>query len=108
MTGPKIVMHHDLFLYRDREKPVWIGPKYLYDQFPEAHRVGHVQQSTFALSLDMPGDQLAALASDALYMPWTLGGSMDKAIADQITEQLFSTYGQPLADAFKTCLSRFA
>lgn len=39
LTGKRRIVHHDLRLYRIQPGPIGIGPKYLFDQFPEAHRI---------------------------------------------------------------------
>jgi hypothetical protein len=74
MRGPKLVLEHDLNLYRQQSPVVGIGPKYLYDQFPDSHRTRAEANygNLFALSLDLPQEEMERIAMQAFHLPWTV------------------------------------
>lgn len=73
LTGPKIVLHHDLNLYALQQVPTGVGPKYLWDQIPDAWRErGEFEaDNTFAMDLTMPDETFSALFGSGIILPWT-------------------------------------
>jgi hypothetical protein len=107
MTGPKIMVHHDLFLFRlQGGKPIGIGPKMLFDQFPESHR----HQSTanngniFSVDLNMSKDRFEALMTDLLALPWSLQGVLSETYVEKIQRLIKQDYSTALYDHFMRCL----
>ena len=109
LTGPRTVIHHDLKLYKEQDVPIGIGPKYLFDQVPEAYRSSsHVQRGNlFWLSLTMPREELEALAIDSLLLPWSIRHEMRPRRIQQVREVLGAHYSTRLLDAFELALQRF-
>jgi predicted O-methyltransferase YrrM len=68
------IVHHDLILYQRQEKPISIGPKYVFDQFNANERqliddgVGNI----FALRLTGGPSAYEESLQAALLMPWTV------------------------------------
>jgi cephalosporin hydroxylase len=109
MAGPRVVVHHDLALFRKQAQPIGLGPKYLFDQFPSSHR----QRSTagggniFSVSLDLPVRDLEQIASDAFYLPWSLRAPLTSAVLDKFRAVLKFCYSDDLVTVFNECVRRF-
>lgn len=88
LEGSRIVIHHDLLLHRRRTEPFGIGPKYLYDQAPEARRRAGGGGNIFLLDLSMRRAELAALAVAALHLPWSLERALSEAEREAIRAML--------------------
>ena len=109
MSGPKTVIHHDLALFRKQERPIGIGPKYLFDQFPASHRDRSTagNGNIFSLDLDLPVSDLESAATEAFYLPWSLRGPLQPAMIDKFRVVLRYCYGEHLVAVFEECLQRF-
>lgn len=110
MTGPKIVLEHDLDLYRkQRDKILGIGPKYLYDQFPHTHRDRSTANhgNLFSLSLDLPISQIEQLAKDAFALPWSLYSPISPQRLEKFRAILREYYDPSLLDSFDECTEKF-
>lgn len=102
MSGPKIVIHHDLRLFSKQDVMFGIGPKYLFDQFPESHRLlaeangGNI----FAVDLSIDRRRFEALMADLLKLPWSLRGPFPATTLEKIRAMLRRNYGAALLDHF--------
>jgi hypothetical protein len=109
LTGPRFLFHHDLNLYK--RQPRAVGGKYLYDQFPDSHRTRYAAHrgNLFSLRLDLPDDQLEALAAEAFALPWTAGDwRRGEPVVGQFREVLRTHYSADLLAVFDECAERFS
>jgi len=110
LTGEKIVIHHDLKLFKNQDVVYGIGPKYLYDQFHTSFRINSDanQGNIYALRLDaIDVDHLVSIAINAFSMPWTLRHPLSPEIIEQINFLLESHYSSKLAEVFTNCARKF-
>lgn len=110
MTGEKIVIHHDLKLYKNQDVVYGIGPKYLYDQFHTSQRIDSDanQGNIYALRLDgVDIDYMISAAINAFSMPWTLRHPLSPEIIETVEAILRSQYSSQLADVFTKCAGKF-
>ena len=109
MTGSKLIVHHDLRLYRTQDIAYGIGPKYLFDQFlpkqrfvsPATHR------NTFYVDVNMRKERMADIAEAAFLLPWSLRAPMPDDVADQVRQILKTHYTPAVRKAFDTGFERF-
>lgn len=113
LAGSKIVVHHDYKLYIHQTKPIGIGPKYLYDQFPDHLKLRSPEDdgNIFALSLAIDHQDLEEIAISSLMLPWSLQTPLtargESSLASRIVRTLSKYYSTRLVDAFKTALAKF-
>ncbi|HET6668223.1 MAG TPA: class I SAM-dependent methyltransferase [Intrasporangium sp.] len=109
MSGSKMVLHHDLKLYKDQRVPHGIGPKYLYDQFPEElrHRAPANRGNLFSLRLTLPREELEELAVDSLLLPWSIRHTIRPRRIAWIHEFLDAHYSARVRQAFDLALERY-
>lgn len=109
LKGPKIVVHHDLRLYRSQEVVYGMGPKILFDQFPPKHRFVSPanRRNTFYVDLKMKKAQLGRIAEAAFYMPWSIRTPINAEQAEQLRDRLGPLYGPAVLEAFDAGLRRF-
>ncbi len=109
LKGGKVVIHHDLNLYGKQDVVYGIGPKYLFDQFPESHRdrgEGSAD-NIFSLDLNISSAALEDIAISALYLPWSLRTPLSEAQLQAFREALERHYSQRLLAAFEETVGRF-
>jgi hypothetical protein len=96
-------------LYMKQQRPVGIGPKYLYDQFPESHRTRYAANkgNLFSVSLDMPVEQVEAIAIEAFPLPWTARHHIDAPRLEAFRQVLQTHYSPELLRAFETSREKF-
>jgi hypothetical protein len=109
MRGKKIVIHHDLRLYRKRNMPLGIGPKYLFDQFPESHkeRATANKGNIFHLRLDFEKSKMEEIATDALLLPWSLRTPLSEKHLSSVRELLQRHYSAGLAYVFNLSVRKY-
>lgn len=110
MRGPKIVFEHDLDLYRKQTTKVYgIGPKYLWDQFPQSHRQRAAANNgnLFRLSLDLPQDMIESVAVDAFHLPWSLRTAITPPRLEAFRAVLGSHYSAKVLAAFDEATEKF-
>ncbi len=109
LTGAKIVIHHDLRLFRKQDIVFGIGPKYLFDQFPDTARLRSDanEGNIFALKLDMRREALEEIAADAFSLPWSLRTPLQDKYVEQFRAVLRRHYSAGLLAAFDKCLAKF-
>jgi hypothetical protein len=109
LTGSKVVLHHDLKLYKEQDVPRGIGPKYLYDQFPEhlRDRSPANHGNLFSVSLDLDRDAFETVMMDALSLPWSVLTHIQPPRAEAIRRVLDAYYSPGLRDVFDRSMRRF-
>ena len=73
LSGARIVIHHDLQLYRRHRQFRGVGPRVLFNEMPESHRHAVIANgwNIFSIDLSLERDILEHVAIGALSMPWT-------------------------------------
>jgi hypothetical protein len=109
LRGPKILFQHDLDLYRKQTKVYGIGPKYLYDQFPQSRRSRATANNgnLFAISMDIPAEEVEQIAIDAFYLPWTLRSPINPRLLEKVRKVFARHYSPRLLEAFDEATERF-
>ena len=109
LGGDKVVIHHDLNLYKKQKEVFGIGPKYLYDQFPDSMRDRAKANggNIFSLNLSMDREDLEEIASNALLLPWSLRNSLSHKYIAAIRTSLSKHYSPSLLAVFDTATKRF-
>ena len=109
LRGPRLLLHHDLNLFRNQEIPVGIGPKYLYDQFPHELRERAEARggNLYFVRMTMPQDELERMAIDAFHLPWSIRSPMPSASVDKTRTVLGAHYSGDLLAAFDGGIRKF-
>jgi len=109
LTGPKIVIHHDLRLFRRQDIVFGIGPKYLFDQFPASHkhRSDAHDGNIFSLDLTLDQGELEAISEEAFYLPWSLRAPMPDGQLDAFRRILGEHYSGNLLSVFDGTCKKF-
>ena len=109
LTGDRIVLHHDLALYKSQPIVFGIGPKFLYDQIPGSLReVGRVRnKNIFTLRLAVSVDRMEDVFEDAILIPWSMRGPLSSEYVDRHTEFLATHYSERSVTLFQTAVKRF-
>lgn len=110
LTGPKVLFHHDLNVYKKQRNANGVGPKYLFDQFPESHRTRYRANrgNLFSLRLDLPREQVEELAIEGFQLPWTgLRWKKGRPYVDAFRGVLRDHYSGRLLEVFDDCTERF-
>lgn len=109
LDNAKVMIHHDLKLYRNQDVVRGIGPKYLFDQFPERTRDKSLANdgNIFALTLgDVSFQELEDIAIGGFHLPWSLFAPLSRDMVDQVRSALIEYYSPKLVAAFDLALSR--
>ena len=88
-----------------------VGPKYLFDQFPESHRTRYAANrgNLFSLSLDLPSEQVEEIAVEGFALPWTgLRWKQGRPYLEAFRSVLQRYYSPNLLDVFNEAAERFA
>jgi len=105
MVGAKTVIHHDLDLFRKQKEVKGIGPKYLYDQFPDTHRGRgrHSASNIFNVSLDIELMQFESIFCDCINLPWTcrIGADVVQALSRKVATLFGKDASAVMADALE-------
>lgn len=109
MSGPKMMVHHDLRLYQNQDVMFGIGPKYLFDQFPDAMRIRSDANdgNIFAVYLSMPKAEFEDLCYDLVKLPWSLRGPVSDSYRTKILEMLERSYSPRFVEQFERCLKSY-
>lgn len=109
MSGPKLMVHHDLRLFQLQEVMFGIGPKYLFDQFPDDKRIRSTANhgNIFAVDLNMDHDRFEALCMDLVKLPWSLRTQLQPKYIEQITAMLERHYSKAMQDQFHRCVKLY-
>ncbi|MEM8555985.1 MAG: class I SAM-dependent methyltransferase, partial [Pseudomonadota bacterium] len=103
MTGSKLVVHHDLRLFRQKGWNTGIGPKYLFDQFPGQYRKASPanKRNTFYVDLNLRKKAMRRVAVDGFLLPWTARAPMAPEFRTRFESFLTDTYGPEVTTAFR-------
>lgn len=109
LKGSKIVIHHDLNLYKLQEVVYGIGPKHLFDQFPEAKKSADTYSggNIFSLDLEMQSPALEEIAINAFHIPWSLRTALTKSQLETLEVFFSEKYSDRLLQAFLESANRF-
>lgn len=107
LTGPKLLLHHDLRLFASLSRLLGLGPKYLFDQFPESHRVQSAARegNIFLLDLTLDKAVFEARMADAFLLPWSLLTPLQPPVIARIQELLETHYSANLLAVFNQALA---
>ncbi len=107
LVGPKIVIHHDLDLFAKQRVVRGIGPKYVWDQFPEtARRRGEGDASNiFHVSLDLEDAVFERIFNDCILLPWT--SKLGPKVVHRVRKVLERTVSERAVETFDESLIRF-
>lgn len=110
LIGDKIIIHHDLELFLKQDVVFGIGPKYLWDQFPEKNKIKSTANNgnIFALKLqDMSLAELEGIAINAFSLPWSLRAPLQPTHLEKILSIFEKHYSADLCDAFARSTKKF-
>ena len=109
MSGPRLMIHHDLRLFMTQDIMFGIGPKYLFDQFPDTHRIRSDANggNIFAVSVDMAQERFEALLTDLLKLPWSLRTPLQPKYVDKIRAVIRQSYSDRLLAHFDRCVASY-
>lgn len=107
MTGSKTVIHHDLELFTKQRVVLGIGPKYVWDQFPESARQrGEGGASNiFSVSLDIDDATFERIFCDGILLPWT--SQLGPMVVHRVRKVVERTLSKRALDAFNEAMIRF-
>lgn len=105
LSGPRIVIHHDLQLYRNFRRLRGIGPRVLFNEMPHDHR--HAVKANgwniFSLDLTMPNNTLEHVSIGAFSMPWTALPPLGERTLRRCSQFLGKHYSERLLREFEEC-----
>ncbi len=109
MSGPKLLLHHDLNLYKLQPRARGIGPKYLFDQVPPPYRVRYDAHrgNLWSMSLDLPVSVMEQIAVDAFAMPWSITHRLQGDPLTKLRSVLDQHYSAELRAVFERSLEKF-
>ena len=110
LEGEKIIIHHDLKLFKEQDVVYGIGPKYLYDQFADEYRIDSDANrgNIYALHLkNTDPEYIAKISINALSLPWSLRHPLSDENIQTIESILREHYNSTLADTFTHCTTKF-
>ena len=107
MTGSKTVIHHDLELFTKQRVVLGIGPKYVWDQFPESARQrGEGGASNiFSVSLDIDDATFERIFCDGILLPWT--SQLGPMVVHRVRKVVERTLSKRALDVFNEAMIRF-
>lgn len=103
LNNSRIVIHHDLQLFRRFKAFRGVGPRLLFNEVPDAYRQASAANgwNIFALDLNMPPDIFEEVAKNALSLPWTDRPPIRSHMLKRIEAWLRAEYGEDLASEFQ-------
>lgn len=106
MTGPKLIIHHDLRLFQTQDVMFGIGPKYLLDQFPDNMRIRSTANhgNIFAVDVSMDQDRFETLCMDLVKLPWSLRTQLQPHFVEKIDAMLTKHYSKKMRDQVHRCI----
>lgn len=109
MSGPRIMIHHDLRLFMKQDVMFGIGPKYLFDQFRDRQRIRSRANggNIFAVRLDMAQDEFEVILTDLLKLPWSLRTPLQPKYLEQIRDMIRRDYSATLLEHFDRCAATY-
>lgn len=109
LTPNARVIHHDLALYQLQKPVLGIGPKYLYDQFPDQFKVvtDDPRKNIFYLSTTDNYQDFEQFLINSLYLPWTNRQPISTLTIDKFKAIINAYWSQNLLAVFEKCLQKF-
>ena len=109
MREGAVIIHHDLNLFMLQDRPIGVGPKYLYDQFPDAlkTRSDAPPGNIFSLQLKPSAADFETRIKDSLALPWTLQTPLSADFLRRIETFLSMEYSESLGAHFRICAAKF-
>ena len=109
MSGAKMMAHHDLCLFAHQYPNLGIGPKYVFDQFPDTHRHRATARkgNIFTVDLTIDQERFETILSDLFNLPWTLHDPLEAPTIKKIQAILDQHYSPQLRQEFDRCLQYF-
>ncbi len=107
LTGPRIVIHHDLQLYRRHKKLRGVGPRVLFNEMPEENRHVDIANGWNIFSLDLNLDPVVIehIAIGAFSMPWTTHPPLTESTVSKVRACLQYGYSANLIAEFDECVA---
>jgi hypothetical protein len=104
-----VIIHHELNLFMTHDSPIGVGPKYLYNQFPDVLRTcsSTLPSNIFSWQLQMPHEELVERAKASFALPWTLQTPLSDIFISRIEAFLSERYSHDLATRFLKCAAKF-
>ncbi len=105
LSGARIVIHHDLQLFRRFPRFLGIGPRVLFNETPQTHRHAGAANgwNIFRIDLSMEPVLLEEIGLNALSMPWTARPPLSKREVSRFREALRDTYSPGFWAQFDVC-----
>lgn len=105
LSGPRIVIHHDLQLFRRFKKFLGVGPRILFNETPEAYRrAGSANGwNIFYVDLSMEHGMLEEISRNALSMPWTARPPLTRSLLARFRAALDGYYSTGFWAEFDEC-----
>lgn len=105
LRGPRIVIHHDLQLYRRYKRFRGVGPRVLFNEMPEENRHADIANGWNIFSLDLTLDPVVIehVAIGAFSMPWTVQPPLTTRTFSKINTCLKASYSAQLLAEFEEC-----
>ena len=106
-----MIVHHDLELYKNQEKVVSVGPKYLYDQFPESLKtVSPKEWRSNIYSIRWNGSYRSCeeYLINSLLLPWTNEQKISISTLTSLINIIKTYYSNELLRAFEKAWNRFS
>lgn len=103
------IVHHDLYLFRKQNPVLGIGPKFLFDQLPEAVKSVIPGQDANIFAIKYHGEMHLFVEPliNALCIPWNVANRIDFGIIVRFREFIARHWGQRLLSAFDASVSKF-
>lgn len=103
LRGPKVIVHHDLQLWRRFPQFHGAGPRMLFNEVPEAFRHADPANgwNVFMMDMTMPREVFEEVVAGALFMPWSRYADVDPVVLRRFEALIGEHYGAALREAFK-------
>jgi hypothetical protein len=104
-----VLIYHDLRLYQKAQGAPGIGPKFLFDQFPNEGKtvISDPDRNVFSLIKSHSDADFHRWMIDSLLLPWTLKRALSLSMATKIAKRLSELYPQSVANAFSIAFDRY-
>ena len=109
MVDGALIYHHDLALYKKQDPIFGIGPKYLYDQIPDAlkNKTGESAGNIFFVKVPENYIDLQSMIIDSLFLPWTIRSNIAPTAIQGFCEIAEKHWSQDVVDAIQETAKKF-
>jgi tetratricopeptide (TPR) repeat protein len=103
------VIHHDLALYQWQKPVLGIGPKYLYDQFPDQFKVvtNDPRKNIFYIKTTENYLDFVQFIINSLYLPWTIRQPISALTINKFKAIINTYWSEDLLEIFEKCVKKF-